>query len=483
MSVAAPARAARSTWPRPRVDAASLAGRLGLAAVVVAAWCLALGAAGGSYLLHLPGDAHPAWVQGLLHHGAGIGPTGTSAALLVMFAGYAVALGCAPALTTRGALTAVVLANAAFVIGPTIVSSDVFGYIAYTREAALHGLNPYLSAPIAAPGDPILHYVYWKQEPSPYGPAFTVLSLPLGTVSIAGALWAYKVIAGIASVVLSVMVGGLARTRGIDAARAVVFVGVNPALLFYAVSGAHNDLLAAAVMTAAFALVLAGRPALGASAAVTAAAIKLTLGLALPFVVLAARPRRRALLGAGLALGVLGAASLVAFGPHLVDQIHRVASTRRFDIAFSGPDRLAAALGTPITGALRTICMGVALALAAVMIALAARGRDPLLAAGWAFLALIASIASLAPWYLVWLLPLAALARQRTLAIATVAASAYVIAVHLPVFGGHPWLSSPQRSASPPHQAGGSDSSSALSWRRSLVLARRIENATNGDAR
>jgi hypothetical protein len=74
--------------------------------------------------------------------------------------------------------------------------------------------------------------------------------------------------------------------------------------------------------------------------------------------------------------------------------------------------------------------------------ALAARPEyEVAAAAGWAFLALIASIPSFAPWYLVWLLPFAALGRSRPLRVATLLVTLYVMAVHIPAFGGVPWLS------------------------------------------
>ena len=92
----------------------------------------------------------------------------------------------------RVALGAVALANLAFTLGPTLVSTDVFGYIAYAREAAAHGVNPYLSAPASIPHDPILQFVYWKGQPSPYGPLFTLLSLPLGLTSPPLALWSTR---------------------------------------------------------------------------------------------------------------------------------------------------------------------------------------------------------------------------------------------------------------------------------------------------
>ena len=74
------------------------------------------------------------------------------------------------------------------------------------------------------------------------------------------------------------------------------------------------------------------------------------------------------------------------------------------------------------------------------MLVRAWRGRDWITAAGWSLLALIASIASLAPWYLVWALPLAAVSRSRALRAATLVATTYLIAVHLPALGGQPWL-------------------------------------------
>jgi hypothetical protein len=75
------------------------------------------------------------------------------------------------------------------------------------------------------------------------------------------------------------------------------------------------------------------------------------------------------------------------------------------------------------------------------------RGGDAITAAGWAFLALIASIASLAPWYLAWLMPLAALGRSRRLRMVSLLATAYLILVHLPALGGEPWLSQAGASA------------------------------------
>lgn len=416
-----------------------------LLATVGGSFYLAIGAAGGNYLLELPTDARPGWISGLLGNLAGDGnwlqPSRLSAGLIVLVLGYLVALACAGSISTRVALGAVVVANVAFTLGPTIVSTDVFGYIAYGREIAMHGLDPYVSPPLALGHDSILRFVYWKHQPSPYGPLFSFASVPLGFASAAVALWAYKLAAGAASVAIAFAVASIARERDLDPARAAIFVGLNPVVLFFAVSGAHNDLLAISLIVIGLALALRGIEGRGAGVAVTGAAIKLTVGLALPFIVIAARRRGRALRGAAIVAVLLGVPTLVLFGSHFLTQLHRIATDPLFDTLFSGPDRLAAGLGTHITPAIRTLSTAAAGLVALGAVAAAWRGADAITAAGWAFLALIASIASFAPWYLVWLLPFAALARSRPLRVATLLVTLYVMAVHIPAFGGVPWLS------------------------------------------
>ena len=426
---------------------AGLAGLAALAAAVAGAGWIAVGVAGGSRWLELPTAAQPGWILGPLHGltGGPISEPALGVALLVLSAAYLVALACARSISARAALGAVALANLAFVLGPTIVSSDVFGYVAYAREFAAHGLNPYVSAPAALGHDAVLPFVYWRHEPSPYGPLFTLAGAPLGLLSPAAALWVFKALAGVAGLALAFAVSRIALTRGQDPARAAILVGLNPVVLFYAVSGAHNDLLAMALVIGGLALVLGRRerPALGAAAVAAAAAIKVTVGLALPFVIILARRRGRALGGTGLALVLIGVPALALFGTHLFDQVHRITTGARFDIRWSGPDLLARTLRTHITPAIRTAGTGAAVGVALAALAAAWRGADPIAAAGWALLALLASIASLAPWYLIWVLPLAALGRSRALRIAVLAACGYVLAVHLPALGQHPWLSGP----------------------------------------
>jgi hypothetical protein len=428
-------------------------GAAALVMVVGSSFYLAIGAAAGDYLLELPATSRPAWITGLLANVAGAGnwlqPSQLSVALIVLMGGYLVALACAESISLKVAIGAVVLSNLAFTLGPTIVSTDVFGYIAYGRELALHGLDPYLSPPVALGHDSILRFVYWKHQPSPYGPFFSFISVPFGLVSGAVALWAYKVLAGAAGIAISLIVASLARERGLDPARAAIFVGLNPALLFYAVSGAHNDLLAICLVVIGLALVVRGMEGRGGGAAVAGAAIKLTVGVALPFVLIAARRRGHAIRGAATVTLLIGVPTLLLFGSHFFDQLHRIATDPLFDTMFSGPDRLAAGLGTHITPAIRTLSVAAAGVVTLGALLVAWRGYDAVSAAGWAFLALVATIASFAPWYMVWLLPFAALGRSRPLRLATALVTLYVMAVHIPALGGVPWLSQARGSTAP----------------------------------
>jgi hypothetical protein len=61
------------------------------------------------------------------------------------------------------------------------------------------------------------------------------------------------------------------------------------------------------------------------------------------------------------------------------------------------------------------------------------RGGDWVRAGGWAALGLLAATAWLLPWYLVWVLPLAAVSRDRPLRLLTLALTAYQLGARIPL--------------------------------------------------
>ncbi|MDQ6807272.1 MAG: hypothetical protein M3065_20480, partial [Actinomycetota bacterium] len=137
--------------------------------------------------------------------------------------------------------------------------------------------------------------------------------------------------------------------------------------------------------------------------------------------------------GAGLAAAPLAAVSVAAFGlalPNLSDQTSILT-------LFSVPNLVGLLLG--LGGGTPALLRAVNVALVAVMAILVtgvARGRrDWLSAAGFGTMALIASLAWLMPWYVVWALPLAALGTSLRLRRAALVTTAFLVLTFLPLTG------------------------------------------------
>ena len=101
-----------------------------------------------------------------------------------------------------------VLIQAAPLAGPVLLSTDAYTYWAYGRVAAVHGENPYRTAPEAFPEDPAYERMGadWRDTTSVYGPGFTLgseaVALAAGD-SHAGASWAFRGIAAASMVALT----------------------------------------------------------------------------------------------------------------------------------------------------------------------------------------------------------------------------------------------------------------------------------------
>ena len=72
------------------------------------------------------------------------------------------------------------------VLGPPLISQDVFGYLAFARMGALHGLDPYTHVAAEAPTDPVFQFIGWPFQHSPYGPLFTLASYAMAPLGLAG---------------------------------------------------------------------------------------------------------------------------------------------------------------------------------------------------------------------------------------------------------------------------------------------------------
>jgi alpha-1,6-mannosyltransferase len=372
----------------------------------------------------------------------------------VGFAAYLGVLVAAPALGGRVVWGAIVLLVGGFAAAPVLLSHDVYSYIDYARLGVLHGLDPYVHAPLAVPADPAFAHVTWPHTTSAYGPLFTLLTYPLAWLPVGIAVAVLKAVAALSVLGLAALVGRVAAWRGVDPLRAAAFVALNPLVLVHVVGGAHNDGLMMLLAMLGVAAVLSSREAAGGFALAAAFAIKVSAAFLAPFVLLAAamplrspswpmpasdqgiwrrsRSIRRLLAGALLAIVAIGIGAYLAFGWEWLDAL---------DVAEENQGR-SSHLSLPVTVArlihldpssVRIAALVLFAILVVYLLAWTWRGGDWVRAAAWTALALLLATSWLLPWYLIWPLPLVAISRDRPLQLLTLALTAYQLGARIPL--------------------------------------------------
>jgi alpha-1,6-mannosyltransferase len=338
----------------------------------------------------------------------------------------------APALGRRLIWGTIVVCVAGFALAPVLLSHDVYSYVDYARLGVRHGLDPYVHPPLAVPQDPAYAEVTWTEATSAYGPLFTLATYPLAWLPVGVAVAVLKAVPALSVLGIAVLVSRLAPARGIDPLRAAAFVALNPLVLVHVVGGAHNDGLTMLLAMLAIAAILSGRELAAGTALTAAIATKAAAAFIAPFAFLGSGRRIRLLAaatGAGFAIAI---AAQLAFG---WDWLHG------FGLAGENQSRTSY-MSLPITTARLTGLDPDAVRLAAAILFAAAiaylliwtwRGADWVRAAGWAALALLLATAWLLPWYLIWLLPLAAISKDRPLQLLTLALTAYQLGARIPL--------------------------------------------------
>jgi hypothetical protein len=393
-------------------------------------------------------------------------------AMVLMYVAYIAGIRFMPSLPLRTVVGAIVIVHLILVLAPPMALTDVFNYINYGRMEIVDHLNPYTTTPIYEPHtDPSFALSNWHQLLSPYGPLFTMLTFLVVPLGVGGSFWALKVILCVTSLGTLFLIYRCAQHLGRNPTRAIVIAGLNPIVLIWGLGGDHNDFLMMFMIVLALYLLLrarertAGREPpsgglwgwvlpisyeeVGAGVAlVTAVAIKASAAVLIP-VVLAAllkAPRRliHVLLGMAGATLVVGAMSLIAFGLHIPD----LSTQGNVVTNESIPNLIGLALGAGgETNTLHLILSGVLGLWVLACARFAFRRRGPgegstedaiarlIDACGWASVALLVLLSWVLPWYVLWVLPLAALSRSRRLRTTALALGAYLIIAWSPASG------------------------------------------------
>lgn len=391
-----------------------------------------------SFLVPASRGGFPGWLAGpLAGSGIRLSFAGFGVILLTLLASYVLALAWS-ARTSRGAaITAIVSAHLAVILAPPLLSADVFGYLGYARLGALHGVSPYAHGAAALAGDPVHPFVLWHDVTSPYGPLFTASTYALAPLRVPAAIWILKVIAGASSLGCVALVWTTAARLRRAPVPAALFVGLNPLLLIFGVGGAHNDLLVATVVTAAVALLVAERDAPAGAAVVGAMALKISVGIVAPYLFIAVESRRGFVRGASICAVLTLVIVVAIFGAPFLGIASALRGQQQLTATHSVPDQVGRLLGLGgVTLGIRVCATAGLLGALALTLTRASRGSDWIAMAGWATLALLLTTTWLLPWYVVWLLPLAALGADSRLRLVTVALCAVIVAGHVPFLLG-----------------------------------------------
>jgi hypothetical protein len=363
--------------------------------------------------------------------------------LIAMYAGYLLGLRFVPRLPLRWTIAAIVGVHALLLLSPPLALTDIFNYVNYGRMEVVHHLNPYTTTPILEPhNDPSFDISNWHHLLSPYGPTFTLITFAVVPLGVAGSFWAIKLLLMMASLGTIWLVWKCAKLLGREPVQAIVFVGLNPVVLIWGLGGDHNDFIMMFLVVLGFYLLLRGREEasrpwvdMAAGAAFVAAmSVKASGAVLLPIVLasLIYSPRRllRAIGGMVLAVALLAAVSISAFGLHIPD----LSTQSRLVTTLSPSNLFGLALGDG--GATSTDLHLLSAVLAATVLGacvVAWRKRDALVPSGWASVALLLTLSWVLPWYVLWVLPMAALSRSRTLRTTALVFGAFFVLAWAPL--------------------------------------------------
>lgn len=391
---------------------------IGLGLILLAAVAvIVVDAASGESPL-LPPQPH---VASWLH---GIGSTLTFhvflICLLVFTGAYVCLILYARRVTPRVAIAIVALVNLVVFVGPVLISTDVFSYIAYARMAVMHGVNPYIHGPHAIPGDEIYKYVGsdWLKATSAYGPIYTLLSYPTAPLGRIAAVWGMKVEALAASAACFALTWRCAKQRGLNPVPALLVVGANPLWVIYGFGGEHNDLIMIAFMLLAITFALGEQEVRAGASIMLGAFVKATAIALLPFMILGRR-RPRQLLGAAIGLVFSVALGYALFGSHGIDIVTVLRKDSSYVSSDGFPTIFMHLLGKPGVYPVDHVLLTAAMvAILLYLLWRTWRGYDWIAASGWAMLTIAVMSPWMLAWYTLWGLPLSVIVRDRRLTIA-----------------------------------------------------------------
>ncbi|HET7095275.1 MAG TPA: hypothetical protein VFI22_17430, partial [Thermomicrobiales bacterium] len=302
-----------------------------------------------------------------------------------------------------------------------------------------HGANPMAVPPVAFPRDPLMRFASaeWSDNVSPYGPLWTLIAAPATAFAhrdLPRALLAFKGLAVVATLAGGWIASRIAAADDPErAAGAALLYLWNPLVLWEGIGNGHNDVVMMAIVLLALLAWARRDDAWVMPLLVVAAAVKYVALALLPLAVVALGRREPAPGGAFPPLGGTAAlqarlrlmaasallsvaVSIVAFAPFYDLGAARASVEAQGDIALTSPAAIAIGMLNehiaPETAGLWTRAASLGLFGVGLAVAFVAVWRRPAAfpraAFETMFLLLLVATWNFRPWYLVWLVALAA---------------------------------------------------------------------------
>ena len=139
-------------------------------------------------------------------------------------------------------------AGCLLLVTPALISRDLFVYAGYGRSIVAHHVNPYFVPPAKFPQDPVTPWDDWRNTTAAYGPLWlgvcALVSL-VGGSSLTGYILLFRLLAFAVHLVNALLVMAILRTMG-RSPRTIVtgtlLYAWNPLLILESCLSAHNDL-------------------------------------------------------------------------------------------------------------------------------------------------------------------------------------------------------------------------------------------------
>src|SRR5919108_2484572 len=175
----------------------------------------------------------------------------------------------------RVAIAGTILLHGLLLPAALTQSQDLYMYLFYGKMWAVHGANPYLVEPQAFRTDAWFPWVRWPDQPTVYGPLWTmVTAVPAGLASgsLSAAFALAKTVAALLGVASAAGLVAACRGRGEPAGPRLVLLAWNPVILVSLPLGGHADIAVVAGVLWAVVADRRGRPVV-ATALLTAASL------------------------------------------------------------------------------------------------------------------------------------------------------------------------------------------------------------------